>query len=260
MSSQARARRTARTKGKTESDVKYVKSNALAGRAFEAFHALEQHLREWMFEADRRVHGTTFERPIDRFERDEEEALRPLPALPLPARQQRTCSAARARLLAGFAALYDDVWQSELNLNLLTAVRLDRALLPSMLAQARGVIVHVTSIQHVLPLPESTAAKAALSTYSKALSNPQGGARGAGVTGMGRDRGVRRPRQAPRRGGGHRLRGRHTDHHELARRHPTRPARATTGGGRPHRVPRVPRASAITGTEVVIDGGTVPTA
>ena len=79
----------ARTKGKTESGVKYVKINALAGRAFDSFHALEQHLSEWMFEADRRLHGTTFERPIDRFERAESVALRALPALPLPAREQR---------------------------------------------------------------------------------------------------------------------------------------------------------------------------
>ena len=54
------------------------------------------------------------------------------------------------------------------------AVRLDRALLPSMIAQGSGVIIHVTSIQHRLPLPKSTtayaAAKAALSTYSKSLS------------------------------------------------------------------------------------------
>ena len=74
----------------------------------------------------------------------------------------------------GFAALDDDEWAKELDLNLMPAVRLDRALLPSMLAQRDGVIVHVTSIQHELPLPESTtayaAAKAALSTYSKALS------------------------------------------------------------------------------------------
>ena len=74
----------------------------------------------------------------------------------------------------GFAALDDKEWSKELNLNLMPAVRLDRALLPSMLAQRDGVIVHVTSIQHELPLPESTtayaAAKAALSTYSKALS------------------------------------------------------------------------------------------
>src|SRR6202030_2185211 len=53
-------------------------------------------------------------------------------------------------------------------------VRLDRALLRSMIAQRSGIIIHVTSIQRVLPLPESTiayaAAKAALATYSKALS------------------------------------------------------------------------------------------
>ena len=73
----------------------------------------------------------------------------------------------------GFAALDDEAWRKEIDLNLMPAVRLDRALLPSMLAQRSGVIVHVTSIQHELPLPESTtayaAAKAALSTYSKAL-------------------------------------------------------------------------------------------
>ncbi|MCI5066893.1 SDR family oxidoreductase [Acidovorax sp.] len=74
----------------------------------------------------------------------------------------------------GFAALDDAVWLSELNLNLLSAVRLDRALLPAMLARGSGVVLHVTSIQRVLPLPESTtayaAAKGALSTYSKSLS------------------------------------------------------------------------------------------
>ncbi|XOV90641.1 MAG: oxidoreductase [Pseudomonadota bacterium] len=74
----------------------------------------------------------------------------------------------------GFAALDDMCWLIELNDNLMSAVRLDRLLLPSMLDQRSGVIVHVTSIQRILPLPESTiayaAAKAALSTYSKALS------------------------------------------------------------------------------------------
>jgi transposase len=79
----------ARTKGKTESGVKYVKRNALAGRDFESFAELEKHLVEWMAEADARVHGTTHERPIDRFEREEKVALRPLPARPLPRRQQR---------------------------------------------------------------------------------------------------------------------------------------------------------------------------
>ena len=74
----------------------------------------------------------------------------------------------------GFAALDDATWHKELSLNLFPAVRLDRALLPGMIAQGAGVIIHVTSIQARLPLPESTtayaAAKAALSTYSKSLS------------------------------------------------------------------------------------------
>ena len=74
----------------------------------------------------------------------------------------------------GFAVLDDEEWRRALDLNLLPAVRLDRALLPGMLARGSGVIVHVTSIQRQLPLPEATmayaAAKAALSNYSKGLS------------------------------------------------------------------------------------------
>ena len=65
------------------------------------------------------------------------------------------------------------------------AVRIDRALLPSMIAQGSGAIIHVTSIQSVLPLHEATiayaAAKAALSNYSKALSK-EVGPRGIRVT------------------------------------------------------------------------------
>jgi transposase len=79
----------ARTKGKVESGVKFVKRNALAGRTFPSFAALEQHLAQWMDEADQRVHGTTHERPCDRFVRDEQAALRALPARPLPRREQR---------------------------------------------------------------------------------------------------------------------------------------------------------------------------
>jgi len=74
----------------------------------------------------------------------------------------------------GFAVLDDHEWHKALDQNLLAAVRLDRALLPSMISQGSGVIIHITSIQRQLPLPEATiayaAAKAALSTYSKALS------------------------------------------------------------------------------------------
>lgn len=78
----------------------------------------------------------------------------------------------------GFAALTDDDWQHALNSNVLAAVRLDRGLLPSMLEQGAGVIIHISSIQRLLPLFEATlayaAAKAALSNYSKGLSNEVG--------------------------------------------------------------------------------------
>jgi hypothetical protein len=79
----------ARTKGKTESGVKYVKRNALAGRQFESFAALEAHLGQWMVEADGRVHGTTREAPRERFERAERQQLRPLPSTALPVRERR---------------------------------------------------------------------------------------------------------------------------------------------------------------------------
>lgn len=79
----------ARTKGKTESGVKYVKRNAVAGREFESFADLEAHLACWMAAADLRVHGTTHQRPIERFEAAEAAALRPLPARPIPSRIQR---------------------------------------------------------------------------------------------------------------------------------------------------------------------------
>ena len=74
----------------------------------------------------------------------------------------------------GFAMLDESEWHHALSQNLFPAVRLDRALLPKMLERGSGVIVHITSIQRELPLPESTiayaAAKAALSNYSKGLS------------------------------------------------------------------------------------------
>lgn len=74
-----------------------------------------------------------------------------------------------------FAALTDEFWQGTLDANLFAAVRLDRALLPAMLAQGSGVILHVSSIQRRMPLYEATlayaAAKAARTTYSKGLAN-----------------------------------------------------------------------------------------
>lgn len=71
----------AQTKGKDERGVGYVKRNAIAGHTFPSLDALQAHLDRWMREvADVRVHGTTGEPPIERFERDERQALRPLPS------------------------------------------------------------------------------------------------------------------------------------------------------------------------------------
>ena len=70
----------ARTKGKDERGVGYVKRNAIAGHRFESLEALHAHLQHWMRKvADSRVHGTTGELPIVRFERDESARLKPLP-------------------------------------------------------------------------------------------------------------------------------------------------------------------------------------
>ena len=79
----------ARTKGKTEAGVKYVKRNGLADLEFASFAALDAHLTTWMDIADRRIHGTTHETPLIRFERDEQRVLRPLPVRALPRREQR---------------------------------------------------------------------------------------------------------------------------------------------------------------------------
>jgi transposase len=69
----------ARTKGKTESGVGYVKKNAIAGHAFESWAAFEAHLAKWEREiANVRIHGTTGEAPMARFTRDEAHRLKPL--------------------------------------------------------------------------------------------------------------------------------------------------------------------------------------
>jgi transposase len=82
--------RRARTKGKIENGVGYVKHNALAGRSFDSFAELERHLATWQDKvADQRIHGTTRERPAVRFQRDERAALRPLPTRSLPTRTRR---------------------------------------------------------------------------------------------------------------------------------------------------------------------------
>jgi transposase len=73
----------ARTKGKSENGVGYVKKNAIAGRCFASWEAFEAHLDAWTREvADVRVHGTTGEAPIVRFARAETKALKPIAGIP----------------------------------------------------------------------------------------------------------------------------------------------------------------------------------
>jgi transposase len=73
----------ARTKGKDERGVGYVKKNAIAGRQFGSWSAMEAHLDAWMREiADVRVHGTTGEAPIERFRRAEAAALCSIAGIP----------------------------------------------------------------------------------------------------------------------------------------------------------------------------------
>ena len=165
----------------------------------------------------------------------------------------------------GVLALTDHDWQKELDLNLFAAVRLDRAFLPGMLAQRSGVIIHLSSIQRRVPLPEATlayaAAKAALTTYSKGLSKevgPKGIRVNSVAPGFIETTAARRLilRLAEEAG---------TDE-EAARRS----LMDSVGGipiGRPGRPQEVAelvtflvsdRAASIHGSEYVIDGGTVP--
>lgn len=72
--------RTPRHKGKVESGVHFVKRSLLAGRSFADLEAMNEAGRRWVRErAGTRLHGTTRERPLERFERREQEALMPLP-------------------------------------------------------------------------------------------------------------------------------------------------------------------------------------
>jgi NAD(P)-dependent dehydrogenase (short-subunit alcohol dehydrogenase family) len=74
----------------------------------------------------------------------------------------------------GVTNLTDDDWDQAFQINLFGAVRLDRALVPTMITGQSGVIIHITSVQRRLPMPGTApyaAAKAALANYSKALSD-----------------------------------------------------------------------------------------
>ncbi|RIV78616.1 SDR family oxidoreductase [Pelagerythrobacter aerophilus] len=167
----------------------------------------------------------------------------------------------------GYEALSDQEWRQELDLNLMPAIRLDRELVPAMEARGSGVVIHVTSIQRELPLPEATtayaAAKAALSTYSKSLSKQVS------------PKGVRVVRVSPgwiETEASVDLARRLASEHGVDVEQGKQMIMDSLGGipiGRPSRPEEVAnliaflasdRAGTITGTEYVIDGGTVPTA
>ena len=166
----------------------------------------------------------------------------------------------------GFTVLDDAEWYTALNQNLLPAVRLDRALVPAMIAQGSGVVIHITSIQRAMPLPDATtayaAAKAALSTYSKSLSKEVS------------PKGIRVIRVSPgwiETEAAVRLVNRIAAQNNMGFAAAKTRLMDSLGGialGRPAKPQEVadlvtflasPRAASITGTEYVIDGGTVPT-
>ncbi len=166
----------------------------------------------------------------------------------------------------GFAVLGDADWESTIQTNLLAPVRLDRGFLPQMVERGQGVIIHIASIQGRLPLYDSTlpyaAAKAGLINYSKSLSNEvspkgvrvltvsPGWIQTDGATGM-------MDEIAERTG--------------ITTEEAIQQVMKSLGGipiGRPAQPEEVaelvgflvsPRANYLTGTEFVIDGGTIPT-
>ncbi|MFD8338971.1 SDR family oxidoreductase [Streptomyces solisilvae] len=165
----------------------------------------------------------------------------------------------------GVLAFTDEAWDFDLRTNLLSAVRLDRALVPLMIENGGGVVTHVSSIQRRSPLPFSApygAAKAALTNYSKNLSNQVAA------------QGVRVNTVAPGFVETTAAQGLIT---ELAKSHEIDETAArqqimdSIGGiplGRPSRPEEVAdlivflssdRASGITGVEYVIDGGSLAT-
>ncbi|HEY0118956.1 MAG TPA: SDR family oxidoreductase [Cellulomonas sp.] len=166
----------------------------------------------------------------------------------------------------GHAAMTDADWDAELTLNLLAAVRVDRALSPMLREGGRGAIVHIGSIQSRLLLYDGTlgyaAAKAALRSYSKGLANelgPQGirvnTVSPGGIRGPGADDLARRTARA----------------HGVDETEGWAILLASLGGvpagrfARPEEIAEVvgflvsDAGAFVMGADIVVDGGTVPT-
>lgn len=166
----------------------------------------------------------------------------------------------------GFAVLSNTDWEETIQTNLLAPVRLDKAFLPQMLENKSGVIIHIASIQGKLPLHDSTlpyaAAKAGLINYSKGLSKEVS------------PKGVRVLTVSPgwiMTEASKRMMERISESANISIEAATQSVMEALGGipnGRPAHPEEVaelvgflvsPRAGYLTGTEYVIDGGTIPT-
>lgn len=166
----------------------------------------------------------------------------------------------------GFAVLTDEDWEATIRTNLLAPVRLDRAFLPQMITRGSGVIIHIASIQGKLPLYDSTlpyaAAKAGLINYSKSLSNEVS------------PKGIRVLTVSPgwiMTDSAAHMMERISESAKITIEEATQSVMSALGGipfGRPAQPQEIaelvgflvsPRATYLTGTEYVIDGGTIPT-
>lgn len=166
----------------------------------------------------------------------------------------------------GFSVLTDEDWERTIQTNLFAPVRLDRAFLPQMLAQKSGVIIHIASIQGRLPLYDSTlpyaAAKAGLINYSKGLSKEVS------------PKGIRVLTVSPgwiMTESSTRMMKRISESSNISIEQATQSVMDALGGipiGRPAQPEEVaelvgflvsPRACYLTGTEFIIDGGTIST-